>query len=139
MNKNEKKVQEAIRLRAEGKSFEEVAAALDISEQDAVNYIEDNIEQADTLLSVKRETFLRSSKLDAQSRAARLSQLQNTLLEEIQKRGLADVPTDKLISLYLKANESIGRESEKISLTFLSETRQGELRDKRNGTAFLNF
>ena len=44
---------------------------------------------------------------DRMSRVHSLSQIRQRLTDELAQRSLADVPTDKLITLLIKLNESI--------------------------------
>ena len=56
---------------------------------------------------MKLEAFCIENQADTRGRVQQLSQIRQRLTEELAKRDLTDLPTDKLITLLIKLNESL--------------------------------
>lgn len=96
-----------IELRAEGLSFANIAKEAKVSKQTAVDIIRENIEEVTTLQAIEMEALIDASKVNQRGRIEQLSELHSRLREEIAKRDLSDVPTDKLIKLYLNTSDTL--------------------------------
>lgn len=96
-----------IELRAEGLSFANIAKEANVSKQTAVDIIRENIEEVTTLQAIEMEALIDASKVNQRGRIEQLSELHSRLREEIAKRDLSDVPTDKLIKLYLNTSDTL--------------------------------
>ena len=96
-----------LELRAEGLSYAKIAEEASISKQTAVDIVKANIDQVTTLQAVEMEAFLDTSRVNYKGRVEQLSALHTRLREEIERRDLSQVPTDKLIALYLKTSDSL--------------------------------
>lgn len=96
-----------LELRAEGLSYAKIAEEASVSKQTAVDIVKANIDQVTTLQAVEMEAFLDTSRINYRGRVKQLSDLHNRLREEIERRDLSDIPTDKLINLYLKTSDSL--------------------------------
>lgn len=99
-----------VELRAEGLSYAKIAQQLNVSKQTAVDVVRDNIDQVSTLQGIEIEALFDAKQVNARGRIEQLSALQTKLREEIERRDLTDVPTDKLIALFLKTSESLKHE-----------------------------
>lgn len=99
-----------IELRAEGLSYAKIAEALKISKQTAVDIVKDNQDQVATLQAVEMEALFDASRVNLRGRVEQLSALQAKLREEIAQRDLSQVPTDKLITLFIKTTQALKEE-----------------------------
>lgn len=96
-----------IELRAEGQSFAKIAEALKISKQTAVDIVRDNRDQVETLQAVEMEALFDAERVNLRGRVEQLSALQAKLREEIESRDLSEIPTDKLIALFIKTTNAL--------------------------------
>ena len=104
-----------IELRAEGLSYANIAKEVNIAKQTAVDIVRDNIDEVDTLQAIEMEALIDASKVNQRGRIEQLSELHSKLREEIAKRDLSEVPTDKLIKLYLNTSQTLRGEVEEVS------------------------
>lgn len=100
-----------IELRAEGLSYAKIAEACNIAKQTAVDIVNENIDDVNNLQAFQVEALFKEKQIDAEGRIEQLTALQARLKEEIEKRDLSDIPTDKLITLYAKLTEQIRSET----------------------------
>lgn len=94
-------------LRSQGLSFAKIASQMKISKQTAVDVVGEHREQVATLQALQLEALYEETKINLKGRIEQLSALQHKLREEIESRDLSDVPTDKLITLYLNVTKNI--------------------------------
>ncbi len=105
------KKQQILKLRASGKSYATIAAELKIAKQTAIDYCKENEEAIATLKGMELEALYEAHKINKEARIVALSTLKDRLLEEIEQRELTDIPTDKLITLYLNTSAAIKEEA----------------------------
>lgn len=110
MNKYDKAKVEAVKLRAEGASIEQIVERTGLDTQEVVDTIAEAGEELITLQGVKQEAALISFGVTRKERLRKLTALRNKLEEEIDKRDFSDIPTEKLPALLLKVNEAIREE-----------------------------
>ena len=96
-----------IELRAEGLSYANIAKEMSIAKQTAVDIVKDNIEEVQTLQAVEMEALIDAERVNQRGRIEQLSALHSRLRQEIEQRDLSDVPTEKLINLYIKTSETL--------------------------------
>lgn len=116
-------------LYAEGQTIEDIASALSIAPQSVVDTLENKKEFAQTRRSLKLEKVLKEKRLTSEARAEAIGSLLNKMFEEIQRRDLSDIPTDKLLSLYIKAQTDLTKQVEQV--TIYSEKVAREEEEKR--------
>ena len=97
----------AIELRAEGLSYDKISRQLKIAKQTAVDIVRESVDQVETLKAIGVEALYEEKRIDCKGRIERLTALHERLEREIGERSLEDVPTDKLILLYLKVSEAL--------------------------------
>lgn len=90
-----------IELRAEGLSFAKIA------KQTAVDIVRDNIDEVTTLQAVEMEALIDAERVNQRGRIEQLSALHSRLRQEIEQRDLSEVPTEKLINLFIKTSETL--------------------------------
>lgn len=110
-----------IELRAEGLSYANIAKEMSIAKQTAVDIVRDNIEEVATLQAVEMEALIDAERINQKGRIEQLSTLHTRLREEIEQRDLSELPTEKLINLYLKTSETL-----KGEVTTAPEARSSE-------------
>lgn len=110
MNKYDKAKAEAVRLRAEGASIEQIVESTGLDTQEVVDAIAEAGEELVTLQGVKQEAALISFGVTRKERLKKLTALRDKLEEEMDKRDFSDIPTEKLPALLLKVNEAIREE-----------------------------
>ena len=100
----------AIELRAQGNSLIAIAELIGVRRQTVADWLIDCEEEVDNLkameLDALREAFLISKRKRLEQLTARLEQIR----AEIDKRGFADVPTEKLLELEEDARKALENE-----------------------------
>ena len=96
-----------IELRAGGLSYAKIAKEANIAKQTAVDIIRDNIDEVETLQAVEMDALIDAERVNLRGRIEQLSALHSRLRQEIEQRDLSDVPTEKLISLFIKTSETL--------------------------------
>jgi orotate phosphoribosyltransferase-like protein len=96
-----------LELRAEGLSFAKIAEETKVAKQTAVDIVKENIDEVSTLRAIEMEALFDTQRVNQRGRIEQLSALHTRLREEIASRDLTDVPTDKLITLYIKTSEAL--------------------------------
>lgn len=96
-----------IELRAEGLSYAKIAEALKISKQTALEIVRDNKDEVTSLQAMEMEALFDAQKINLRGRVEQLSTLQARLRDELAKRDLSKLPTDKLIALFIKTNQAL--------------------------------
>lgn len=97
----------AIELRAGGASYASIAKELSIAKQTAVDILREKPEEIATLRAIELEALYETERVNNRGRIEQLSALHTRLRQEIEGRDLADVPTEKLIALYLKTSDTL--------------------------------
>lgn len=123
------KKQQILTLRAKGKSYASIATEVGIAKQTAIDYCKENEETIATLKALELETLYESHHINKEARIEALSTLKDKLRQEIDRRDLADIPTDKLITLYLNTTAAI--KDEAIEPNFQSSKEQERDRQER--------
>lgn len=99
-----------IELRAEGLSYAKIAEAVNVSKQTALEIVRDNLDEVTSLQAMEMEALFDAEKINLRGRVEQLSSLQARLRDELAKRDLSKVPTEKLIALFIKTNQALKEE-----------------------------
>ena len=110
MTETEKVKAEALRLRAEGTSVEEIVERTGLGAQEVVDILAEEQDAITTMQGIKEEAALISSGVSRRERLKKIVSLRNRVEEELDKRDFSDIPTEKLPALLLKINEAIREE-----------------------------
>lgn len=116
-----------IELRAEGLPFAKIAEAVNVSKQTAMEIVKDNIDEVTSLQAVEMEALFDNERVNLRGRVEQLSALQARLREEIAKRDLSKVPTEKLIALFIKTNQALREEVFTPDVKTVSEIRDEKM------------
>ncbi len=118
-----------IELRARGKSYSTIASELKIGKQTALDVCKKYKEQIATLQAWELEQLYEEQRITSQERITAIASLMHRVREEIDRRDLTQVPTEKLIDLYLKQASTLKEEI--IEPNFQSGEEQARDRQER--------
>jgi len=108
-----------IELRAKGYSFEYIAKSLNKSKQTLINWNKEFENEIANLKAVELESLFEACFVMKQQRIKLLSSNLKLMQDELAKRDLADINTDKLMDLIIKSTSLL--KDEYIDLTFKSD------------------
>lgn len=118
-----------IQLRAMGKSYATIARKAKVSKQTAIDTCRRCQEEIATLNALEIDELHETQKVGYSERITALSTLMHKVRGEIDRRDLSDVPTEKLIDLYLKQASAL--KEELIEPSFKSSEEQERDRKER--------
>lgn len=118
-----------IELRARGKSYSTIASELKIGKQTALDVCKKYKERIATLQALELEQLYEEQRITSQERITAIASLMHRVREEIDRRDLTQVPTEKLIDLYLKQASTLKEEI--IEPNFQSSEEQARDRQER--------
>lgn len=118
-----------IELRARGKSYSTIASELKIGKQTALDVCKKYKEQIATLQALELEQLYEEQRITSTERITAIASLMQRVREEIDSRDLSQVPTEKLIVLYLKQSSALREEI--IEPNFQSSEEQARDRQER--------
>lgn len=119
METNEKK-EKFIQLRAKGYSFDKIAKKLQMSKQTLIDWNKELEEEISNFKAMELELLYEKYYLTREQRLQTFGQMLSRLKDEIDIRNLSEIPTDKLIELFLKYNDKV--KEELIEPKFLDNT-----------------
>ena len=102
--------QRFIELRAKGWSFDKIAKELGKAKQTLIDWSKDYQDEVANLKAMELEAIYESYYLLKENRLETFGGLLNKIKDEVLSRDLTDVPTDKLLDLFLKYNTQIKEE-----------------------------
>lgn len=118
-----------VQLRARGKSYATIAKEVEVAKQTAIDACKRCKEEIATLQAIEIEELHETQRVGYKERITALATLMQKMREEIDRRDLTRVPTEKLISLYQK-QASVLKE-EVVELSFKSSEEQARDRQER--------
>lgn len=118
-----------IELRARGKSYSTIASELKIGKQTALDVCKKYKEQIATLQALELEQLYEEQRITSTERITAIASLMQRVREEIDSRDLSQVPTEKLIDIYLKQASALKEEI--IEPNFQSSEEQSRDRKER--------
>lgn len=118
-----------IQLRARGKSYATIAKETGVAKQTAVDTCKKCKEEISTLQALELDELHETQRITYRERITALSSLMQRVREEIDRRDLTQVPTEKLIDLYLKQASSLREEI--VEPSFKSSEEQARDRQER--------
>lgn len=129
MAKDKETERKIIELRARGKSYASIAKETKVAKQTAVDVCKKYKEEVAALQALEMDELHETQKVTYQERITALSSLMRRMREEIDRRDLTQVPTEKLIDLYLK--QAAALKEEIIEPNFRSSEEQEKDRQER--------
>jgi hypothetical protein len=118
-----------IELRAKGLSFDKIAKDLKLSKQTLIDWSKELQSEIANLKALELDTLYEEYYLLKENRLQTFGTMLNKIKKEVESRDLSEVPTDKLLDLFLKYNSQL--KEELIEPTFKSSQEIAEeLQDK---------
>jgi len=99
-----------IELRAKGWSFDKIAKELGKAKQTLIDWSKELEDEIANLKALELEALYEKHYLLKENRIETFGVLLRKLKDEVMSRDLSDVPTDKLLDLFLKYNNQIREE-----------------------------
>ena len=109
METNEKK-EKFIQLRAKGYSFDKIAKKLQMSKQTLIDWNKELEEEISNFKAMELELLYEKYYLTREQRLQTFGQMLSRLKDEIDIRNLSEIPTGKLLELFLKYNDKVKEE-----------------------------
>jgi len=109
METNEKK-EKFIQLRAKGYSFDKIAKKLQMSKQTLIDWNKELEEEISNFKAMELELLYEKYYLTREQRLQTFGQMLSRLKDEIDIRDLSEIPTEKLLDLWLKYNDKVKEE-----------------------------
>ena len=118
-----------VELRAKGTSIQKISSELGIAKQTVVDVCKELKEEVALHKALRLDELYESEALSVEARISSLSSLLKRIKEELESRSLSDVPTEKLVDLYLRTQEKL--EEAKVEPLFKSSQEQAEEKEAR--------
>ena len=99
-----------IELRAKGLSYDKIAKKLGKAKQTLIDWSKELQEEIANRKALELEALYEAYYLQRESRLQTLGTIIKKIKDEVKKRDLSDVPTDKLLELLLKYNSQVKEE-----------------------------
>ena len=99
-----------IELRAKGWSFDKIAKELGKAKQTLIDWSKELKDEVANRKALELEALYETYYLLKENRLQTFGGLLNKIKDEVLSRDLSDVPTDKLLDLFLKYNSQIKEE-----------------------------
>lgn len=96
-----------VELRAQGYSIKKIADKLGVSKQTVVDTIKELKDEVASLQAVQLDALYEAEKITTEARIKNLSTLLKKIKKEVDSRDFSDVPTDKLVDLYIKTASTL--------------------------------
>lgn len=116
--KAETKKQQFITMRIEGQSFEAIAKSLSISKSHLVEWNKETETRTaiNEGLAIRLNDTVRTLEMGKQARLSAMLKTYKKVIEEIEKRDLSDVSTEKLIQLSVLLNHKINDQNISVEI-----------------------
>lgn len=98
---------EFIQLRAKGYSFDKIAKELVVAKQTLIDWSKELQAEIANLKAMELEELYHTYYLLKEARLSSFGSILTRLKDEVEKRDLSDMPTDKLLELYLKYHSQV--------------------------------
>lgn len=116
-NKNDKKDQ-FVELRAKGNSYDSIAKKIGVSKGTLISWSRDLKVEIQNYRNLEADALMEKYKMTKNSQLESLGAQLTKVREEVSKRDLSDIPTEKLVTMEIKLLETIN--NSEASSTILS-------------------
>jgi len=123
-----------VELRAKGLSFDRIAAELETSKQTLINWSKELENEISNLKKVELEALQEKYFMLKSQRIELFGEKLKAIKDELDKRNLSDLPTDKLFDLFMKCFHQLNAES--VDIVFHGEKQLLEDADFRVQTSW---
>lgn len=129
--KNNQTKQMFIELRAMGYSFDKIAKELKVAKSTLINWSKEFEHEISNLKAIELESLQEEYYITKSARIEVLGEQTKRLKEELIGRDLRDIPTEKLLDLFIKYMQSLKYEE---TDTIFQKQEEEELDDLINNT-----
>ena len=119
-----------VELRSQGKSIATIAKETNLAKQTLVDTCKEMKEEIAALYAIQLDALYEAERIGVEQRIKNYSSLLGKLKEELDARTLADVPTEKLVDMYIKTASAL--EGTIVEPIFKSSKEQQEEREERD-------
>jgi len=117
MKGNKAELQERfIELRAEGRSYADIAADLDVSKPTLIAWAKDLADDISNAKTIRLDALFERYRVGKAKRIEAFGKRLDAILTELDTRDLAEVKTDALLALALKYGDAMKAEAEPLEL-----------------------
>ncbi len=100
-----------VELRAKGLSFDRIAQELHVTKQTLINWAKELETEIGNMRRIELETLQKKYYMLKRQRIELFGEKLKTIKDELDKRDLSDLPTDKLFDLFMKCFHQLQEES----------------------------
>ncbi len=134
-----------IELRAKGVSLANTAKELNIAQNTALNWNKEYIEEIDAAKAFEIEEMREKYRITTKKRIEIYGERLKAILDELAKRDLSNIPTNKLFEMMLKCEKALEEEIPNIEFITDEEVKEKkkyrkavEARRRRSEYSFIN-
>jgi len=124
--KDEETRRRFMELRAQGLSFTNISKELGVAKQTLINWNREYEDEIDNLKSERAEELLQEFKLCKEKRLEEFGKRLKMIGEELDKRNYSDIPTCKLLELYLRMQSVVENNIDSPKFKSEVEIKQGK-------------
>lgn len=118
-----------IEMRAEGKTFAQIAKELGIAHNTAVNWSRDLCDDISAVEAFKKEELIEKYRMTKEKKLEMYGERLLAIQDELAKRDLSDIPTNKLLDMMIKCEKAF--EAEAGSIDFLTDEDIEQRKERR--------
>ena len=118
-----------IEMRAEGKTFAQIAKVLGIAHNTAVNWSRDLCDDISAVEAFKKEELIEKYRMTKEKKLEMYGERLLAIQDELAKRDLSDIPTNKLLDMMIKCEKAF--EAEAGSIDFLTDEDIEQRKERR--------
>ena len=119
-----------VELRSQGKSIATIAKETNLAKQTVVDTCKEMKEEIAALYAIQLDALYEAERIGVEQRIKNYSSLLGKMKKELDKRSLSDVPTEKLVDMYIKTASAL--EGTIVEPIFKSSKEQQEEREERD-------
>jgi hypothetical protein len=108
---NQKTKEQFIQLRAQGVSYSNISKEIGKSKQTLIDWGKELEEEIRNLKAIELEAIYEKYFLLKEARLQSFGIITQRIKEEIERRDFSDIPTEKLLDIFLKYNSTIKEET----------------------------
>ena len=109
--KDQETKEKFVELRAKGLSFDRIAQELKVSKQSLINWAKELENEIGNLKRIELEALQEKYFMLKRQRIELFGERLKAIKDELDKRDLSDIPTDKLFDLFIKCFHQLNAES----------------------------
>lgn len=118
MSKTIEQKQEFVELRAKGYSFAKISEQIKVSKPTLIQWSQDEVtfRNIHNLKALYHDELQEQYAITKRHRIAVFGEVLNRVKNELQKRDLSEIPTDKLIAMTIRLSETLKQDEAEIEL-----------------------